>query len=220
MTSRKDFEIFLYKNKLNDVTLIEVLEKLTTKTIEMLQKDLNTQEVSLRDDENVFVFTDGNCKNNGKSKSRGGYGVYFTNNEDSIFHKLNTARLVIKEPTNQKAELMAIEKLFEIMNDKKELFGREKMVIVCTDSMYSINCIEKWSKNWLRNNWKTAKGEDVKNAEIIKNILDLKNKCVCKINFRHIRSHMSPPANKETLEYILWEGNYNVDRMINELLKD
>jgi ribonuclease HI len=219
MASRRDFEIFLYKNKLNDVTLIEVLEKLTTKTIEMLQKDLNTQAYELRD-ENIFVFTDGNCKNNGKAKSRGGYGVYFTNNEDSIFHELNTARLVIKEPTNQKAELMAIEKLFEIMNDKKELFGREKTVIVGTDSMYSINCIEKWSKNWLRNNWKTAKGEDVKNAEIIKSILELKNKCLCKINFRHIRSHMSPPGNKETLEYMLWEGNFNVDRMINELLND
>jgi ribonuclease HI len=223
MSSRKDFEIFLYKNKLNDIPLVELIPKMSSKTIELLSRDLKetieTIEMEELKNKVMYVFTDGNCKNNGREKSKGGYGVFYTSDEESPFYELNTARLVVTQPTNQKAELMAIEKLFETMNDHKDMFPSDITVVVCTDSMYSINCIEKWSKNWVRNNYKTAKGESVKNAEIIKSILELKVKCDCKIEFRHIRSHMSAPASKNSLEYKLWEGNYNVDKMINDLLE-
>jgi ribonuclease HI len=220
MTTRKDFEIFLYKNKLNTTTLIEVIENLSTKTIELLKRDLETKEEIHTENNNnvIYVFTDGNCKNNGKEKSKGGYGVFFTNDEDSPYYELNTVRLVITNPTNQKSELMALEKLFSIISENDVLFDAKKTVIVCTDSMYSINCIEKWSKNWLRNNWKTAKGEEVKNADIIKSILSKRMGCKCKVEFRHVRSHMAAPKNTNTIEYKIWQGNYTVDGMINKLL--
>lgn len=221
MTTRKDFEIFLYKNKLNTTSLIEVIGSLSTKTIELLRRDLETKEEIYQDNNNnvIYVFTDGNCKSNGKEKSKGGYGVFFTDDEYSPYYKFNTVRLVVTSPTNQKSELMAIEKLFSIISENEVLFDANKTVMVCTDSMYSINCIEKWSKNWLRNNWKTAKGEEVKNTEIIKSILSKKAKIKCKVEFRHVRSHMAAPNNTNTVEYRIWEGNYKIDAKINELLE-
>lgn len=44
-------------------------------------------------------------------------------------------------------------------------------VKIVTDSSYSINCVSVWSKNWARNGWKSAKGVDVLNQDLIKGIL-------------------------------------------------
>jgi ribonuclease HI len=215
--SRKDFEIFLYKNKLNEKSLIDVFPRLSSKTLKYIMNDLD----SPTEQNTVYAFTDGGCKNNGKPNAKGGYAVFFTDNTDSEHFDLKTVGLIVCNPTNQKAELTAMYKLFGILQDNKALFINKK-VVVCTDSMYSIKCINDWSKKWELNNWKTSKGEDVKNCDLIKTIVNLKKQCEddkIQIVFKHVFSHITMPNDKTSKEYMLWYGNDRVDKMINELLE-
>lgn len=218
MSKRSDsLELFLYKTKLNTKSLVDVIPHLSSKTIDLLIKDLQIfeKQENQTTDEKVYVFTDGGCKKNGKKDAKAAYGVFFDDD-----HPFNKSGLVISEPTNQRAELIAILRCLEIISEYREQFI-SKQVIIITDSIYSINCITKWSKNWKLNGWKTSKGELIKNKETIKDILDLYETLIidCKISFQHVFSHTKEPAEKDTLAYKLWYGNYKVDKYINELLE-
>jgi ribonuclease HI len=185
-------------------------------------KDLQAVEPQSNESENeIYVFTDGNCKNNGRKNAKAGYAVFFTEDEGSRFYNHNTTGLVAIDPTNQRAELKAMQKMFELVADNISMFEGHALV-VCTDSMYSMKCITDWSKNWMKNNWKTSKGEDVKNREIIESILNLKNIVSEKIpvRFKHVFSHAVEPADKSSTAHFLWKGNMIVDGMINKLLSE
>jgi ribonuclease HI len=221
--SRKEFELFLYKNKYNQKNLIDIIPELSCKTISNILFDLEKKsDASVSGDKNnqnkLYVYTDGGCKSNGKKNARAAYSIFFTDDIESNLYPLNKTRLLITEPTNQKAELTAIKQLFSTIVKNAELF-QDKEIIVCTDSMYSINCIEKWSKTWQKNDWKTAKNEPVKNMEIIQDILRLKNLIHDKITFQHVFSHTVEPSDKKSLKYKIWLGNNIVDSNINKLLE-
>lgn len=163
------------------------------------------------------VFTDGNCKNNGKKNSIGGYGVLFTNYPDLNYFQVS------KNITNQQAELSAFKWLFRIILDNKDnkVYIKERKIYIYSDSLYSINCVTNWYKKWIGNNWKTKNNKDVKNKEIIIDILDYKNKCEelgFRFVFNHVRSHKDPPTISE--DYVIWYGNYTVDRLINNNIND
>lgn len=150
-----------------------------------------------------YVFTDGSCINNGKINSFGGYGVYFGENDKrNISKRFSSGEKV----TNNKAELKAILECLKILK-------KNKSYIIVTDSMYSIKCLTVWNKNWIKNNWKTSTRKDVKNKEIIKAIL--KNMESKNIKFKHVKSHKTPPKDKNSQEYFFWKGNDIVDKMAN-----
>jgi ribonuclease HI len=167
-------------------------------------------------DNKIYVFTDGGCQGNGKKNAKAGYAIYFPGED---YHDFTKSGHVISEPTNQKAELTAILRLFEILNENQDKFVNNK-VIVCTDSMYSINCIEKWSKTWEKNDWKNSKGEVVKNKEIIEKILQLRKVINIDIEFKHVFSHLAEPKDKNSSEYFFWYGNHKVDNMISQIFSN
>lgn len=43
-------------------------------------------------------------------------------------------------------------------------------VVIHSDSQYTIDCINKWYKGWVRRGWKKQDGEDVKNAKVIQRL--------------------------------------------------
>lgn len=211
MTSRKNLETLLYENNLDKNTIIDILPKLSSKCVKLLLQELS----NVAQDNTIYVFTDGGCKRNGKENSKGAYAVYFTDDKDSPLYTLNISS-IITNPTNQKAELLAIEKAYDIIKDNTFLFGTSNITIV-TDSMYSINCVCKWSDSWLQNNWKTRNNENVKNSDIIKRILQLKNEFP-QVKLQHTFSHTKKPKNENTHEYTIWYGNHHVDKMVNDVL--
>jgi ribonuclease HI len=227
MSSRKELELFLYKNKYDTKTLIDFLPQLSSKTITYLLKDLGYQHTNANkdiletdNDNKLYIFSDGGCRSNGKKSSSGAYSVFFTDDNTSPFYKFNNTQLLSEDPTNNKAELSAILLIFEIIYNNIDLF-KDKEIIIVSDSMYSINCIDKWSKNWIKNNWKNAKGENVKNQDIIKSILEKRSFIVnqnISISFHHIFSHLQEPSDTQSLQYFLWYGNKQVDDNINEFL--
>lgn len=172
--------------------------------------------------EDFFVFTDGNCKSNGKKGARAGYSVYF---EHPLFHqKFSTTRLLeLEEATNNKAELTAILNVFKILTENINDFKGASVtdITICTDSMYSINCVNTWYRNWIKNGWKNSKNESVKNKEIIEQIINLRtwtSSLMINTSFKYVPSHKDEPNDISGLEHRLWKGNKYVDDEINKLL--
>jgi ribonuclease HI len=113
----------------------------------------------------IRVFTDGACKANGKATAQAGYAGYFPEHPDWSF--------AIKMPetelqTNQRAELKAIHDSVDIVFDK--LPASETSLEIYTDSMYSKNCLTSWLPGWMKNNWRTAEGSDVKHRDLIQHL--------------------------------------------------
>jgi len=66
--------------------------------------------------------------------------------------------------TNNQAELYALlTAVHNYPNNNVQIFS---------DSQYSISAVTTWVHNWIRNGWKTAKGEPVENQELIQAIYD------------------------------------------------
>lgn len=126
--------------------------------------------------EDLIIYTDGACSNNGKSTAKAGIGVYSKD-------KLNISERIVGKQTNQRAELYAILRALTIVNISK--YNR---ITIYTDSQYSIDCLTKWIKQWIKNGWKDKKNHDVKNKDIIKPIYSILS-CNANIILTHIRAH-------------------------------
>jgi ribonuclease HI len=231
MATKKDFEIFLYKNKINSKTLIDILPQLSSKTISNLYNDLEQLRIKVdeckskntdKNTDKLCIFTDGGAYRNGKPDCKAAYSVLFTEESESIMYKFNTTRMITKDPSNNKAELSAIKYVYKIIYENADVFENKKIVI-CSDSEYSINCITKWSSNWIKNDWRNSKGECVKNQDIIKKILDYEKTIResgknIEIEFKHVFSHTQEPDDKNSQAYFLWYGNNYVDKNIGKIL--
>jgi len=174
------FKGAIYK-KFSDKKCAEKFCKETASTYTVSKKPRakkHTKKSIKKDDNTLYIFTDGSSINNGTKKAQAGYGIYIPEPKDmfvKISHKLP------KGKTNNFAELTAILEALKL-ND----YSKNNIVIV-TDSMYSINCIMKWYRNWVKNGWVSATGEAVKNKELVQEIKPL---CVkYNVTFQHINSH-------------------------------
>jgi ribonuclease HI len=206
---REDFELYVYRNGFEKMRLMDILDVLSVKTMECIVKDLKKLEGNKDDDNIVYIYTDGGATNNGKVNSKAVYGVYIEGMEE-----VSGVWEVEGKCTNQIAELMGIRRALSIVED-----FNMRGVVICTDSMYGIKCVTEWSKRWKSNDWRTAKKEEVKNKELIKEILDIYERNSDKVEFKHIKSHTKEPEEKDTLYYRMWNGNKRVDDMIRVCLE-
>jgi len=155
--------------------------------------------------ENYYFFTDGCCLNNQGKHKRGGYGVYYPENQ-----KLNLS-VKIDKPTNNKAELSAIYYgLINLITSVKV----KKPIVIISDSKYSIDCITKWAKGWEKTNWKKRNGKEVLNLDLIKKIYYLYQNIGFK--FKHVNSHQDEPDDKISDAYFNWKGNMMADKLAND----
>lgn len=107
------------------------------------------------------IYTDGSSLANGRASSRAGVGVFFGPGDPRNISE----RLVGEPQTNQRAELMAMLRALESA-------PRAQPVQIYSDSQYSINCVTQWAAGWKKKGWVTATGEEVKNQDIIRSVLD------------------------------------------------
>ncbi|KAM0430471.1 hypothetical protein ACHAPT_005818 [Fusarium lateritium] len=106
------------------------------------------------------IYTDGSSLANGRAGARAGLGVFFGTNDPR-----NLAERLPGEPqTNQRAELMAMLRALQIA-------PLDQAVQIFSDSQYSINCVTQWALSWENKGWKTATGGEVKNQDIIREVL-------------------------------------------------
>jgi len=149
----------------------------------------------------VVIYTDGAVPNNqSKFKNKGGVGVYFGDNDPrNISLTINNMNV-----TNQICETIACIKAIEICNKIN------CNIIIKTDSMYLVNSMTTWAKNWEKNNWKKADGKQVQNLELIKKLYQLSKDN--NVKYIHVRAHMkAPPIDSNA--YADYYGNYMADKL-------
>ncbi|KIK47662.1 hypothetical protein CY34DRAFT_212831 [Suillus luteus UH-Slu-Lm8-n1] len=142
------------------------------------------------------VYSDGACKGNGQVRPVAGVGVWWGWNDPR-----NIAERCPGDQTNNRAELIAIVRALETTP-----FSQRPLMIK-TDSKYSIQCVESWLPKWSANGFRTATGQSVKNAELIRYLAALlyaRERAGPKVVFKHVRGHVGI------------EGNECADRLAND----
>lgn len=140
----------------------------------------------------VRIFTDGACSEN---PGPGGWGVVFnTENECEIISGNE------KLTTNNRMELMAVIKAFEkiLCNNSDDAYDTEYELF--SDSAYVVNAINNcWIEKWKLNNWKTTKGEDVKNRDLWERFTELRKEILSYeivVNIVKIKGHAGNTFNE------------------------
>lgn len=178
----------------------------------------------------LYVFTDGSCckkllisnnksinYTNTKQIPIGAIGIYFytiDSNINTIFE--NHSKIIDNDGqkiTNQTMELLACIQALQIIKEKVDNNSiKVNVVYIYTDSLYVINSVLKWINIWKNNGWKTTKGKDVENKELIEILYTLKNSTILTI-FKHVKAHQKEPIDKNAFEYKIWYGNYMADKL-------
>lgn len=152
------------------------------------------------------IFTDGACPQNGRKGARAGWAVWFPEAAD-----ISASGRVPDDQvqTNQRAELMAIQKAVEILNQHGY---HESDVVVYTDSQYCIDCLTKWIPGWIARGWRKADGGEVLHRDLIEDI-SVKLTKFKSHRFVHVRAHT---GGKDDLAV----HNDRVDRMARATVDD
>lgn len=136
----------------------------------------------------MIVYTDGSHIPGQDGCGYAGVGIWFGHNDI----RNTSIQVTVSNPTNQVAELLAIDNALRICKGSREL-------VIRSDSQYSIKSITEWSIKWKQNGWKNSKGEDVANSDIIKSILEKisqRDAQGYKISFEHVYGHKGEVGNE------------------------
>ena len=163
----------------------------------------------------IYIFTDGSSRKS-KEYFNSGVGVYISYQCTNIKEQYNNK-------TNNQCELMGMDYAFKlIVRYYRELAKIGKVIKIVSDSEYSIKSCSVWLTSWKNNNWKTSKGEDVKNKELIESIdgsmlrikliiSKLSPEQKIKVKLIHIYSHQPCPDIDDKVKFNIWFGNYVAD---------
>ncbi len=132
----------------------------------------------------VEVFTDGGCIGN---PGRGAWAYLIKGlGEDKSSSGFSA------ETTNNKMELEAVIQSLIFLSEDAQREGFE--TVVYTDSQYVKNGITTWIHAWLKNGWKTASKDPVKNQDLWKRLLVLQN--TLKPRWQWLKGHAGHPENE------------------------
>ena len=127
----------------------------------------------------VHMATDGACKGN---PGPGGWGVVIRAGDKE--KELSGGE---KLTTNNRMELMAAIKGLEALK-------RPCRVVLSTDSRYVMDGLTKWLPGWLRNGWKTAAKQPVKNADLWQELVAAA--APHRIRWEWVKGHAGHPENE------------------------
>lgn len=136
------------------------------------------------------IYTDGACTANGKPNARGGVGVFFCENDERNISQ------PLKGPvqTNQRAELTAFILALTYCADNPTL---SSSYIIYTDSKYCKDGYQSWLNNWIKRDWTNAKGQPVKNQDLWRQVLVLKEHLeFVDVSVEWVKGHSKNPGNE------------------------
>ncbi len=123
--------------------------------------------------EEVIIYTDGACSGN---PGPGGWGSILMYGE----HKKEVSGGK-KDTTNNVMELTAVIEALKLLKFKCK-------VSLYSDSAYVVNAFnQKWIYGWMKNGWKNASKEPVKNKELWQELYDLTK--THEVTFIKIKGH-------------------------------
>ncbi len=134
--------------------------------------------------QNITIYTDGSSLGN---PGPGGWGAIMIW-EDSRKEFSEGYRQTTNNRMEIRGVLHALEQLSKPCN-----------VSIHTDSRYVCDAVEKrWIQNWLRNGWKTAGKQPVKNRDLWERLIPLLK--THDVRFFWIKAHAGPPENERCEE--------------------
>ncbi|WPK25711.1 hypothetical protein PUMCH_003037 [Australozyma saopauloensis] len=160
------------------------------------------------------IYVDGACRGNGKeSMPMSGYGVWFGKDDESNaavpLSDVDNLRIT---PSNQRAELYAMKHALLHVSNNSEKF-KDTNIEICSDSKYSISCMEEWVDKWKDNNWRNSQNKPAANLDIILPTYDLYKKLnaenATQIKFVHVKGHLGIDGNEQADKL----ANLGADRM-------
>ncbi|WP_448213399.1 ribonuclease HI [Colwellia sp. MEBiC06753] len=127
----------------------------------------------------VKIYTDGSCLGN---PGPGGYGAL-------LIYKQHKKELSggFKETTNNRMELLAPIKALASLKEKCQ-------VTITTDSQYVRQGITSWIHNWIKNNWRTASKQPVKNVDLWKALYQEVQRH--DVEWKWVKGHSGHPENE------------------------
>ena len=128
----------------------------------------------------IKIYTDGSCLEN---PGDGGWAAII--NDNGNIKKISGSE---KNTTNNRMELIAPINALKNMNSEEE-------INIYTDSQYVKLGITEWINKWVKNDWQTAKKEDVKNKDLWIDLYKLNKSLNVKWNW--IKAHAGNPLNEE-----------------------
>lgn len=127
----------------------------------------------------IEIYTDGACKGN---PGPGGWGVLLRFNEHE-----KTLLGAEAHTTNNRMELTAAIKGLQALK-------RPSKVHLYTDSQYLRRGMNEWIHTWKKKQWRNAKKELVKNADLWKLLDDLAQ--IHQIQWHWVKGHSGHPENE------------------------
>ena len=124
-------------------------------------------------EEKVIIYTDGACSGN---PGPGGWGAI-------LMYKGAKKEISggMKDTTNNIMEITAVLEALKCLK-------KESDVQVYSDSAYTVNAFNQgWIYNWMKNGWRTANKEPVKNKELWQELYALTKKH--KVEFIKVKGH-------------------------------
>jgi ribonuclease HI len=150
----------------------------------------------------IEIYCDGGCRGNGKNNNVGAWAYIVL--VDNVISKEKVE--IVCNTTSNRMEINAcIEAL-----DSFTIY--DKPVLVTSDSQYLINGI---THKWISNNWITMENKSVKNMDLWKRLLELKNK-FSNIQFEWCRGHNDNIYNIKVDDMV----NKAMDNIINNTTHD
>ena len=157
----------------------------------------------------LTIYTDGSCLGNGRKDAIAGIGVYILG-----YPQFNLSEpLLTEKRTNIRAELYAIIRAIEIVNENKESFIGIDKVMIKTDSEFSHNCMEHWIDKWKNNNWTKDDNTKINNIDLLQKLDELMINSSLPIYSKYVRGHQKEPEDKNSIKWYDWFGNKQSDTL-------
>ena len=187
--------IFEPKSYVSGTNAFSVLMETTKETVKEPETQFIPEPLFEPD---YYVYTDGACSNNGMPDAKAGIGIYFGKDD-----ACNLSELIEGKQTNNTAELQAIIRTYDIIEDS--IIAGNKVVIM-SDSMYAIRAATSYGEKQAKVNWKY----DIPNKDLVKKVY-LLYKDKPNVKFIHIPAH-SGKADIHSL------GNEAADKLANQAI--
>ncbi len=129
----------------------------------------------------IIIYTDGACRGN---PGLGAWGAVLM--DESGKYYLEMAESTPKT-TNNKMELLAAIEALKVVKKPSD-------IMLYTDSMYLVNGMTKWIKNWVNRNWTKSDKKPVENKEFWQELLALTNKH--NVVFNWVKAHNGDEYNE------------------------
>jgi len=143
----------------------------------------------------LHIFTDGACSSNGSRLARAGFAVVFWNLEGLAPFGISQALPLTEVQTNQRAELRAVHKAFEEIQER----GLKGPITIWTDSEYTRKCVTEWGPQWKVRGWRRAQNakKPLEHLDILKPMIEYFEASQHFIRLQHVSAH----TNKKEFPY-------------------